>query len=400
MNYLDLGVLLHSFDVYDALQFIQGARKTIITACCCKDFIEKIGDEIEVEHADWLDHWDWKPLEENKNVFELKADEFPAYTMDIAGVKVSKFFFRDMMIKDFFQYSRNAFDMMAQAANAACLASKAKRIESVDFPKMAGVFQQQTYSSMFPTMSGWFSKVNCAQEYLYLDMFCNRTKHTSEVRTKAPLSIIGDKIEPTINPFARSTQNGLVQNDRKEISAEIESIYTFVSDSYSEFVDAVKHEIQQRAFIGDRYYTLNVYQQKLKDSPDNSYSMAYIDAATTAENMPDEIQVLLVAKPQDDNETKEIRAQNAPFNTIYIKDPTKENTYLGKYVAEDDIGEDDLLRFRKYRKVLNQQADYPLAYQAMMDPQNKGVFYHCNPFMRITTISDDNDFLKRISLPF
>lgn len=400
MNGLELGKLLHSFGVYDALQFILSAQRSITTACYCKEFVEKLGNEIEEEHADWLDNWEWQPLEENKRVFELKADGFPSYTTVIAGVEISKFFFRDMMIKDFFQYSRNAFDMMAQAANAACLAFRAKRIESVDFPKMAEVFQQQTYSSTFPIMSGWFSSVNSAQEYDYLNMFCNRTKHTAEVRTNTPLSIIGDKIEPTINPFARSTQNGLVQNDRKEISAEIASLYTFVSESYKEFVDAVKHEIQQRTFVGDRYYTVNVYQQKLKDAPDNGYSIVYIDAVTTAENMPDEIQVLLVAEIHDGDKVQEIQAKNAPFKTIYIKDPTKDHTYLGKYVSEDDIGEDELLRFRKYSKVLNQQGDYPLVFQAMIDPQNKGVFYHSNPFMNITMISDDDDFIKRVSLPF
>ena len=395
-----MGKLLHSFGVYDALQFILSAQRSITTACYCKEFVEKLGNEIEEEHADWLGNWEWQPLEGNKKVFKLKADGFPSYTMDIAGVEISKFFFRDMMIKDFFQYSRNAFDMMAQAANAACLAFKAKRIESTDFPKMAEVFQQQTYSSAFPTMSGWFSRVNSSQEYKYLDMFCNRTKHTTEVRTNTPLSIIGDRIEPTINPFARSTQNGLVQNERKEIPAEIATLYKFVSESYSEFVDAVKHEIQQRTFVGDRYYTVNVYQQKLKDAPDNGYSIVYIDAVTTAENMPDEIQVLLVAEIHDGDKVQEIQAKNAPFKTIYIKDPTKDHTYLGKYVSEDDIGEDELLRFRKYSKVLNQQGDYPLVFQAMIDPQNKGVFYHSNPFMNITMISDDDDFIKRVSLPF
>jgi len=400
MNSSEMGILLHSFDVYDALQFIQGARKAIITACFCKDFIEKLGDEIEVEHADWMDHWKWRPLENNKKVYELKADRFPAYTMDIAGVEISKFFFRDMMIKDFFQYSRNAFDMMAQAANTACLAFRAKNIDKTDFTQMRKVFEQQTYSSAFPIMSGWFSKVNNAQEYAYLDMYCNRTKHTCDVATHAPLAIIGDKTEPTINPFVKSTNSGLVQNTRKEISTEIPSLYTFVSNSYKEFVDAIKQEIKQRTFVSNRYYSLNVYQQKLKDAPDDAFSIAFIDANTTLENMPDEIQVLFVWDKDDGDSEREIRGKNVPFNTIYIKDPTKENIYIGKYAAEDAIGEDNLLRFRKYKKVIPQQGELPLFLQAMNDPENKGTFYHSNPFFSIITVSDDEDFLKRVSLPF
>ena len=320
--------------------------------------------------------------------------------MDIAGVKISKFFFRDMMIKDFFQYSRNAFDMMAQAANAACLAFKAKKIDKTDFLRMKEVFERQTYSSAFPIMEGWFSKIFNSQEYNYLNMYCNRTKHICDVSTNAPLSFIGSKIEPTINPFAKTIEGVLVQNARKEISKEIPSLYTFVSDSYKEFVDAIKQEIKKRTFVSNRYYSLNVYQQKLIDAPDDAFTIAYIDANTTLENMPDEIQVLFVFEKDDGDNEREIQAKNVPFGTIYIKDPTKENAYIGKYTAEDDIGEDDLLRFRKYKKVIPQQGELPLFLQAMNDPENKGTFYHSNPFFSIITVSDDEDFLKRVSLPF
>lgn len=399
MNSKEMGKLLHSYGVYDTLQFILSAHTSIKTAYFCKECIEKIGDEISKEHTDWLEQWEWQPLEENKKVYKLKTDGFPPYTMDVAGVGVSKFFFRDLMIKDFFQYSRNAFDMMAQAANAACLASKAKSIESVDFPRMVGVFQQQAYATKFPGMNTWFSKVNCSQEYEYVNMYCNRTKHTADVRTYSPLSLIGVKTEPSINPFARITPIGLVQNDRKEISDVIPQLYKFIFDSFNDFIDAIKVEIKKKTFINNRYNTLNIYQQKLKDVPESGYSMAYINADTTVENMPDEIQVLFVAEISNGDEMQEIQAKNVPFNTIYIKDPTEDNAYIGKYVAEDEVGEDDLLRFRKYRKVINQQGDYPLVFQAMMDPQNKGVFYHSNPFMTITTYSDDDDFLNRVSLP-
>ena len=71
MNRSALGILLHSFDVYDALQFILGARKAIMTACFCKDFIEKVSNEIENEHADWMENWEWEPLENNKKVLNF-----------------------------------------------------------------------------------------------------------------------------------------------------------------------------------------------------------------------------------------------------------------------------------------------------------------------------------------
>ena len=36
----------------------------------------------------------------------------------------------------------------------------------------------------------------------------------------------------------------------------------------------------------------------------------------------------------------------------------------------------------------------------MTEADNKGVFYHINPFMNIITTSDDEDFLKSVQLPF
>lgn len=400
MNSVDMGKLFHKYGVYDALQFILSAHESINTAYYCKNLIENLSNEIEKEHEDWRENLEWKPLPENDKVHRLSIDTMPSFSVDIAGIQVSKLFLRDMMIKDFFQYSRNAFDAMAQAANSACLASRAKRIETVDFTKMRDVFQQQTYSTAFPVVSGWFSKVGSASEYNYIDVYCNRTKHTCEIRTKTELPIFGDKKEDTINPFFRQNTNDSVQNDRKEIITTIVSLYSFLSDSYREFVDAIKLEIPKRQFIDNRYYTLSVYQQKMKDTPDSNFSMAYIEANTDINNMPEQIQVLLIAEIQDGNGGSEIVAKNCPFDTIYIKEPSKELSYIGKYVTEDIFGVDELLRFRRYTKVYQNERELPLMLQAMTDEKQKGTYYHANPFVNVITVSDDDSFLNRVSVPF
>ena len=95
-----------------------------------------------------------------------------------------------------------------------------------------------------------------------------------------------------------------------------------------------------------------------------------------------------------------VYAQNSPFETIYVKGPNGDFDFVGKYVAETPCGEDILLQYRKYKKIIHEKADIPLCFQAMHDPSQKGKFYHANMFTDIHTITDDEAFGKRVHLPF
>ena len=123
--------------------------------------------------------------------------------------------------------------------------------------------------------------------------------------------------------------------------------------------------------------------------------MVYIDATSDILNMPDEIEVLLIHEADED-----ISAKNCPVRTIYIKDPNKDNSYIGKYVTQDNCGDDTLVKYRKYKKITPEANNLPLVFQAMTADESKNVFYHANQFMDIATISDDPDFSKRVQLPF
>ena len=63
-------------------------------------------------------------------------------------------------------------------------------------------------------------------------------------------------------------------------------------------------------------------------------------------------------------------------------------------------GDDTFLQYRRYKKEPYHEGTLPLQFQAMKDEKQKGTFYHSNPFMDIRTISDDDEFLKRVQLPF
>lgn len=199
------------------------------------------------------------------------------------------------------------------------------------------------------------------------------------------MSLIGQSEESTINPFYKKEQ----QHEKQDISEYLSEIYDFVAKAYHDFITALNVEIVKKLYIANRYHKVKVFQQKIKDNPDYGFSMVYIDATSDIMNMPDQIEA-----------DEEISAKNCPVGTIYIKDPNKDNSYIGKYVAQDICGDDTLIKYRKYQKIITEPNKLPLVFQAMTADESKNVFYHANQFMDITTISDDPDFLNRVQLPF
>lgn len=69
---------------------------------------------------------------------------------------------------------------------------------------------------------------------------------------------------------------------------------------------------------------------------------------------------------------------------------------LGRYKAEDVIGDDCLLHYRKYRKDTEVIGGICMFYEQ----QEKTVFYHANPYFNVESVSDDDAFLTRTSIPF
>lgn len=131
-------------------------------------------------------------------------------------------------------------------------------------------------------------------------------------------------------------------------------------------------------------------QQKLKNELDQDLSYAYIEANGSFDTMPDELYILLVSEREDD-----IYAHECPFNTILITGSSNIDV-LGRYIAEEAIGNDCLLHYRKYRKDTVIKGDICMFYER----QEKTVFYHANPYFNVESVSDDDVFLTRTSMPF
>ena len=389
--------LLYDNNVYDAWQFVVNTVKTIHTVDYCKKTVVALTKQIETEHSAWMNSLS-EQLNEQKSEdgktrrLVIRSSDLPEHKVSIAGEEADISFLLDKHTKDFFQYSRNAFDCMSQVVNAACLASKAKKLEKIDFGAMHGILNQATYSLDFPDMKAWYDVIAASPEFIYIDAFCNRTKHTCDVYLKVSMALFGAENRAVLNPFYRKN----AQHGAQDIGTYLATVYSFVETAFDQFVDVLKTEIVKRTYIDGRYHTLKVYQQKIKDAPNNSYSVVYIDGTAPVTSMPEEIQVLLLTQYDDG----EIVGRNSTIDTIYINDPTNEHTFLGKYVAKDPCGDDTLIGYRKYERVDPAVGALPVYMQAMLDPENHKVFYHKNPFMDISSVSDDEQFLARTQLPF
>lgn len=147
-------------------------------------------------------------------------------------------------------------------------------------------------------------------------------------------------------------------------------------------------------YVENRRHTISgVHQQRLKDEPDQDLSYAYISTNSTFDAMPDELYILLVVEREN-----EVYSHECPFNTIFITGMSNTDI-LGRYCAEDVIGDDCLLHYRKYVKDKTATSGLCILY---MQHEENTVFYHANPYFDVETIlkSDDDDFKNRVSLPF
>ena len=281
----------------------------------------------------------------------------------------------------------NAFDSISQIINAGLLANKGKKVDSVDIQIMTKCFNQQIYSTAFPKMQAWLNEISQSPEFQYIEAINNRTKHTADIANKLSMGILGNSNTTEVGPFFRKD----VQHDKMELSDQLQATIDFLSNSWEKFLNVFKEEYVRDVFSQNRRHVISgVRQQKMKDEPNQDLSYAYIIADNDFDSMPDELYILLV----NDREN-EIYSHECPFNTILITG-TSNTDVLGRYCAVDVIGDDCLLHYRKYVKDNTVKGGRCMIYTHQEDT----VFYHANPYFNVESVSDDEVFLKRISLPF
>ena len=384
-------LIVHS--IYSSWQFVEYTEKNIETVRYCAETIKNIIDKMTMKTVRWQqdvasDFVD-EITDDGKKVKRLTVttENAPSYEVRVAGEKVDPWFLFDKLLRDFFQYTMNSFDSISQIINAGLLANRGKKIDSVDIQQMIKCFGQQTYSTAFPQMHAWLDKISQSQEFRYVEAINNRTKHTADIANKLSMGILGSSNTTQIGPFFRKD----TQHEKIELTDQLQATIDFLETSWEEFLKVFEEEYTMDIFSENRLHTIaGVRQQKFINEPDQDLSYAYINVISDFDSMPDELRILLVKERED-----EIYAHECPFDTILVTGSSNIDV-LGRYIAEDVVGDDCLLHYRKYIKDATVKGGICMFYQQ----QEKTVFYHANPYFDVESVSDDEVFLGRTSLPF
>lgn len=380
--------------IYSAWQFIEYTEKNISIVQYCADTLNNITGKMTMKTVRWqqdiVDDFVDCVTEDGKKVKKLAitTENSPAYELRVAGEKVDPLFLFDKLLRDFFQYTMNALDSMSQIINAGLLANKGKAVDSVDIQIMTRTFNQQTYSAAFPKMQTWLNNISQSDEFKYIEAINNRTKHTADIANKLSMGILGSSNKTEIGPFFRKD----VQHEKMELSDQLQATLDFLNKTWSDFLVLFKEEYVRDVYIEKRRHSISgVRQQKLKEEPDQDLSYAYISTEKDFDSMPDEFYILLVSDREES-----VYAHECPFDTILITGEDNTNV-LGRYCADQIIGDDCLLHYRKYVKDKTVIGEVCMAY--LSQEKNK-VFYHSNPYFDVESVSNDEEFLKRTMLPF
>ena len=385
---------LINHQVYPAWQFIVNARKNIEVAQYCTDVIESVIEKMKNKTVRWEEDLfsDFVEVETDDGrkgrQITVTTDNIVSYEVHVAGVITDPIFLVNKLIRDFYQYVRNTFDSIGQIANSGLLANKGKKIDKTDFPAMVREFSRVTYTRDFPLTAGWFASIKSSPEFSYIDAINNRTKHTADVSSKLAMGILGSSNIAKIKPFFRNN----TQHGDYDLSDQLHATMDFVNQSYLDFISAFTAEFVNDKYVDGRRNTIGgVYQQHMKNEPDSDFSYAYILEETDFFSMPDDIYVLLV---NEQNGT--IYCHDCPFDTLLVKGEGEHNI-VGRYQAEEMVGDDCIVRYRHYKKDTMITGLICMLYEMQ---QTEKKFYHRNPHFEITSISDDDAFLNRVSLPF
>lgn len=302
--------------IYSSWQFIEYTEKNIATVEYCSKTIANIVDNMSIKTTRWekdvLSEFvdDITPDGKKVKRVAITTENTPSYELRVAGEKVDPWFLFDKLLRDFFQYAMNSLDSISQIVNAGLLANNGKKVDSVDIQIMTRTFGPQTYSNAFPKMHAWLEKIKLSDEYQYIEAINNRTKHTADIANKLSMGILGSSNTTQIGAFSRKGE----EHDKRELSAQLQSTYDFLSSSWNEFIEVFKEEYKRDIYVDNRRHKISgVHQQKLKNESAQNLSYAYIQASQDFNSMPEELWILFVCEREDD-----IYSHECPFDTLHL----------------------------------------------------------------------------------
>ena len=178
----------------------------------------------------------------------------------------------------------------------------------------------------------------------------NYSGFSNEVK-EAVLQVASNMVEQIASTYSDDVDNALLdllfRSERVDFEGKIQLLEkTANSMSKEELCIVLGHLDADKIldmYVENRRHEIDgVYEQKMKDDPDQNLSYAFIKT-TDFPSMPDEIYILL-AKKKD-----EFYAHICPFDNILVR-KGDEHEILGRYTAAEAVGDDCLLSYRKYVK--------------------------------------------------
>lgn len=105
----------------------------------------------------------------------------------------------------------------------------------------------------------WLEKIKLSDEYQYIEAINNRTKHTADIANKLSMGILGSSNTTQIGAFSRKGE----EHDKRELSAQLQSTYDFLSSSWNEFIEVFKEEYKRDIYVDNRRHKISgVHQPK------------------------------------------------------------------------------------------------------------------------------------------
>lgn len=353
MNYysIEYRKFLVEHYVFDAWQYVENARKNIVTAGYCYNVIENLIKKMEEEHKEWQEeihnNYSHQLKEKGNATIGISIGNLPSFKIDMLGVSVDYLFLIDKYIKDFFHYIRNAFDSISQIVNSSLLANESISIEIADFGKIVKTLNKPAYSQIFSRTLEFLKKMQESDEFKYSTEFNNRIKHICDAKIIMSRELFGENVTNKIKAFYKKG----VPFSEQDILTITHQIYEYVGREFITFLNVLTEDIKLDTFIEGRIHQLSFYSQDIKDDPNSSFTAVFIEVENSLSESPETIRLLLV------NDNEDIMPINCDYEEILVRD--KQENFLGKYVLSDLIIDEGLLRYRKYTKV---QCDGLLAF--------------------------------------
>ena len=349
MNYFskEYKLFLAEHWVFDAWQYIINTKKNIITASYCQKVISALISQMTSEHKSWVNDLNKQVAREIKEFgtgrIGVDLEDFPDFQINILGVRTDYPFLVDKLIKDFFQYIRNAFDGMLQIANAALLANESMNVEKVSLKEL----NKSKYPSLFPKSAAFINSTFNNDEFKYCSNFNNMIKHICDAKVIISHELFSGNTISQIGPFFKNGKSF----EEEEICNITERVLKYVESQYTELLAILTEEIKLENFVEGRIHSLAYYGQIIKDDPKNSFTVVFIEVQESLDELPDELRILLVNSVDDD-----VVAVNCDYSEILVRDAN--GKYIGQFICDEEIKDKDkekiknksLLRYRRYKK--------------------------------------------------